>query len=261
MTPMEIWQLGSRYLGQRVYVFDQVDSTNTRAALLADDLANHGLAIVANSQTAGRGQHNRTWLCQPGTGVLLSLLLFPPPHLRRPVMLTAWAAVSVCELVAEAADLQATIKWPNDVLVQGRKVCGILIEQVRGIVVGIGLNVNQSAEALCTAGLKEAGSLQALTGKPFDVAELARQLIRHLDTGYGQLLALNLTELEQHWQRRLGLVDESVVLECADGVHHGRLLDLSFETVIVQADEGGTLQIRPEAVKHIHLANPNEKSA
>ena len=77
----------------------------------------------------------------------MSVLLFPPPELRRPALLTAWAAVSVCETILPGGTgHQATIKWPNDVLVAGRKVCGILIEQNRGTVAGIGLNVNQTQE-------------------------------------------------------------------------------------------------------------------
>ena len=80
-------------------------------------------------QTAGRGQYGRVWTAPAGSSVLLSVLLFPPPALRRPTLLTAWAAVSVCETIQELANLSATIKWPNDVLINGRKVCGILIEQ------------------------------------------------------------------------------------------------------------------------------------
>src|SRR5438046_7649419 len=140
MEPIERWQLDTCRLGRQVLIFDEVDSTNSRAAALAADPANDGLVILAWAQSAGRGQHGRSWQCPAGDGVLLSVLLFPPPPLRRPALLTAWAAVSVCETVREAAGLQARIKWPNDVLVQGRKVCGILIEQGRGTVAGIGLN-------------------------------------------------------------------------------------------------------------------------
>src|SRR5882672_4818005 len=98
----------------------------------------------------------------------MSLLLFPPPDLRRPAILTAWAAVSVCETIRRATDLDATIKWPNDVLIQGRKVCGILIEQGRGTVVGIGLNVHQTAESFAAAGLTEAGSLAVFSSRPLE---------------------------------------------------------------------------------------------
>src|SRR5439155_7970824 len=117
------------------------------ALALADDVSNDGLILLAQEQKSGRGQQGRTWIAPPGSSVLLSVLVFPPAWLRRPAMLTAWAAVSVCETVREVAGLEATIKWPNDVLVLGRKVCGILIEQRSSAagtppatVAGIGLN-------------------------------------------------------------------------------------------------------------------------
>src|SRR5438270_2430199 len=157
MMHREVWHLDTKQLGRRVLVFDCVDSTNTEAAALAEDLANDGVVVLAEEQTAGRGQHGRTWYCQRGVGVLLSVLLFPPAALRRPVILAAWAANAVCETIHQTIGLQATIKWPNDVLIRDRKVCGILIEQGRGTVVGIGLNLNQTAESFTAAKLPEAG--------------------------------------------------------------------------------------------------------
>ena len=161
MTPHDEWHLTTARLGRRVLHFTQLDSTNAHALALAGDPAHDGLVIVADEQTAGRGQHGRSWACPSGSGVLMSVLLFPPPELRRPAILTAWAAVSVCEVIVQTTGLQAQIKWPNDVLLQGRKVCGILIEQTRGTVVGIGLNVNQDAGHFAAAGLPQASSLAA----------------------------------------------------------------------------------------------------
>src|SRR5262245_55002410 len=129
MRPSDTWDLPTRHLGRRTIVFERLDSTNTYAAARADDPANDGLVVVAREQTAGRGQHGRTWQAPSGSSVLLSALLFPPPALRRPALLTAWAAVAVCDAIDALAGLDARIKWPNDVLVEGRKVCGILIEQ------------------------------------------------------------------------------------------------------------------------------------
>ena len=108
------------------------------------------------------------WQCRPGDGVLLSVLLFPPPALRRPAVLTAWAAVAVCETVRRLTGLPARIKWPNDVLLRGRKVCGILIEQGRGAVVGVGLNVRQTADDFAAAGLPSAASLSQFTDADLD---------------------------------------------------------------------------------------------
>src|SRR5205823_1445834 len=95
MQPREEWKLPTKHLGRRILVFDELDSTNSLAAQLAHEPDNAGLVILADRQTAGRGQHGRTWQCPPRSGVLMSVLLFPPPGLRRPAVLTAWAAVCV----------------------------------------------------------------------------------------------------------------------------------------------------------------------
>src|SRR5262245_6869784 len=179
--PSDTWELPTRLLGRRTIVFDRLDSTNTYAATLASDPANDGLVVVAREQTAGRGQHGRSWHAPAGSSVLLSVLLFPPPLLLRPALLTAWAAVSVCESIGELAGLEAQIKWPNDVLIDDRKVCGILIEQAKGAVVGIGLNLNQTAEYFAFAGLAQASSLASLTTKRYDGDAAARLLVQQLD--------------------------------------------------------------------------------
>src|SRR5580704_4589993 len=158
MQLLDEWRLPTKHLARRVLVYDRLDSTNSHAASLADDPANDGVAVLARAQSAGRGQHGRTWQCPEGMGILLSLLLFPPAELRRPVVLAAWAANAVCETIRRAINLEARIKWPNDVLIQGRKVCGILVEQARGTVVGIGLNVHQPPEVFEAAGLPSAAS-------------------------------------------------------------------------------------------------------
>src|SRR5262249_9175193 len=110
MLPREEWHLQTRRLGRRVLLFDRVDSTNTVAASFANEPANDGLVMVGNEQGAGGGQHGRSWFCPSGGGVLMSVLLFPPSTIRRPVILAAWAATSVCETIRQTADLEAQIK-------------------------------------------------------------------------------------------------------------------------------------------------------
>src|SRR5262245_12166642 len=116
-------------IGRWVLRLDRVGSTNTEALRYADDLENEGLVIVAEEQTAGRGQPGRVWHAPHGSSILFSILLFPPLNVRRSVVLTAMASVAVCEAIFHHIQRQATIKWPNDVLLAGKKVCGILIEQ------------------------------------------------------------------------------------------------------------------------------------
>jgi BirA family biotin operon repressor/biotin-[acetyl-CoA-carboxylase] ligase len=263
--PREEWKLDTRRLGSRVLVFDRLDSTNTLAASLADDPANDGLAILADEQTAGRGQHGRTWLAAPGQSVLLSVILSPPLELCRPAILTAWAAVAVCTTVHATISQPTRIKWPNDVLLHGRKVCGILIESVAGrrggdpgsrkavpcFIVGIGLNVQQSAEAFAAAGLPDATSLTQFTVNPLDTHRVAAELIRQLDRDFDQLCRGDLDTLETCWKERLELLDKSVVAECHDGTYRGRLVELSFGGVVLSCTGEPPRMLAPERIQHL----------
>jgi BirA family biotin operon repressor/biotin-[acetyl-CoA-carboxylase] ligase len=256
----EEWHLDTRRLGRRVLVFDRLESTNTLAAELAAAGAAEGLAVLADEQTAGRGQHGRSWLATPGDAVLLSVLLLPPPALRRPAVLTAWAAVAVATVVEEVAGRPARIKWPNDVLVDRRKVCGILIEQGAGpagpaTVAGIGLNVRQSAAVFAAAGLPDATSLALCSAAAPPTPEVARRLLHRLDEEYNRLCAGDLQTLEDNWRRHLGLLGQPVAAECADGTHRGRLRGLCFDAVELDRPGAGPLVLRPERVLHLHQSS------
>jgi BirA family biotin operon repressor/biotin-[acetyl-CoA-carboxylase] ligase len=255
-NPDREWTLETAVVGRRVLDFDRVDSTNAVAAGLADDPANDGVAVLAAEQTAGRGQHGRRWQCAPGDGVLLSVLLFPPPPLRRPAVLTAWAAVAVCETVRQATGLQARIKWPNDVLLRGRKVCGILIEQGRGAVVGVGLNVRQPAAYFAAAGLPHAASLAQFTDAPPDARTAAEMLLRRMDEEYRRLLDDDLATLEACWKWHVGLLGRDVIAERYDGpAHRGRLLELDFGGIALSQAAESPLVLPPEIVRHLEPAD------
>ncbi len=266
IQPRHEWSLDTRRLGRRVLVFDRLDSTNNLTLQLADDPANDGLAILADEQTAGRGQHGRTWLAAPGQSVLLSLLVFPPPQLCRPAVLTAWATVAVCAAIREIIGRPTRIKWPNDVLLNGRKVCGILIESgnpkskrgfrlsdfgSRIFVVGIGLNVQQSAETFAAAGLPEATSLAQFAAAPLDTHTVAAALIRQLDSDYDALCQGDLAAVETCWKTRLGLLGKHVVVECADATHRGRLIELSFRGIKLTRAGEPSLVLAPERIQHL----------
>jgi BirA family biotin operon repressor/biotin-[acetyl-CoA-carboxylase] ligase len=249
-TIRETWSLPTRRLGRRVLVYDCLDSTSNVAAGLADSSENDGVAVLADQQSSGRGQYGRSWVCPPNSGVLLSVLLFPSDELNRPAILTAWAAVSVCETIRDLTGLQATIKWPNDVLIERRKVCGILIEQGKGTVAGIGLNVNQSAAAFAEAGLPDAASLAVFTDEQRDCTTIARTLLQQLDKHYDTLCRGDLMTLETCWKGRLGLLGKTVIAECHAETHTGRLLDVGWNAVELEIENERRL-LRPETVRQM----------
>jgi BirA family biotin operon repressor/biotin-[acetyl-CoA-carboxylase] ligase len=254
--PTAEWSLPTRHVGRRVLYYDQLPSTLAVAAALAADPANDGTAVLAGEQTAGRGQYGRSWHCPPGAGVLLGVLLFPPPPARRPAVLSAWAAVGVAAAVRRLTGRAARVKWPNDVLIRGQKVCGILIESAAGrvptAVVGVGLNVTQSAASFATAGLPAATSLAASSGRSFDTQDVARVVLEELDRAYGLILDGELETLEARWVRQVGLLDRSVVAETADGTSHcGRLRMLTFAGIELEAATGAVVRLAPEAVRQL----------
>ena len=247
-----------RHIGRRHIHLDATDSTNSRAAELAHDPAYGGTVVTADLQTRGRGQHGRVWESPPGVNVLLSALLFPPPTLRRPVVLTAFAAVVVAETILQVTGKQARIKWPNDVLLDGKKVCGILIEggvvaadRHPHFVVGIGLNVNHAAADFARLELADATSLSLTIGQRLDVKAITQVLIRQMDAEYDRLLAGGLADLEACWQWRLGLEGRPVTVELMDATEvRGRLVELGFAGLAVDV-AGDVRRFLPEEVRHV----------
>lgn len=240
-------------IGRKRLTFASLESTNSLAATYAHDSLNHGLVITAQTQSAGRGQYQRVWQAPAGTSILMSVLLFPPPNLRRPAILTAWAALSVCETIRQATGLEATIKWPNDVLVAGRKICGILCEGGAGhLVAGIGFNINQTAEDFEHLELPGATSLRICTGDWGDVEALTNQLIEQLDFGYQQLFRGEFDQMEAAWRRRLALIGQAVAIEKMDGSRlHGHLRELAFDGIVVESGDN-VIHVAPEMIRHIN---------
>lgn len=255
-TPTESLSLGTGRVGKRVLVFGAAGSTNDLAARLVTGPADDGLAVLASHQTAGRGQYGRTWVSRPGESLLLSAALYPPPEVRRPVVLTALAAVAVADTVQALTGATPRVKWPNDVLVHGKKVCGILIEQPAvgpepAVIVGIGLNLNQTDADFAAAELPTATSLFALCGSPFDQLAVARVLLARLDEEYDRQLAGDRVRLEAAWVRRLGLTGRAVRADLHDGsVVDGRAQVIGFDGVGLEAPSG-PIVLRPEAVRNL----------
>src|SRR5262249_20699608 len=156
-----------------------------------------------------------------------------------------------CTVVYKLTGRQAKIKWPNDVLLRGRKVCGVLIEQNRGTIVGIGLNVRQTEEEFVAAGLPDATSLNQFADKPSETAAVGKELLRQLDTEYDLLCRSDLATLEACWKWHLGLLGKPVVAGCHDGEHRGRLLDVGFGGVELERPGLIPLVLPPERIVHL----------
>lgn len=183
-------------IGRRVLCHREVTSTSAVATALAAAGEAEGTVVLAERQTAGRGRFGRAWSSPPGLGLWFSSILRPPILVVGAPVLTQVAAVAIAEaLEAVAGRLPGGIKWPNDVLLAGRKVAGILTDlAARGagapvVILGVGVNVNQGEGDFLPALRGRAGSVAMAAGRPVPRADLFRALLTRLDARYREFLA------------------------------------------------------------------------
>lgn len=170
--------------GRFGHVYRYAEITDSTQRMLAEDEA-EGAVAVAEVQTEGRGRLGRAWEAPTGTSVLVSVLLLPAVEAPRLPELSLVAGGAVAQAIAEVTGLEPAIKFPNDVLVGGRKVAGILAESSAGrVVLGIGVNVNQALEQLPTDAKIEPTSLRLELGAPVSRARLVTVILLQLERGY-----------------------------------------------------------------------------
>lgn len=206
-------------LGKSVVYYKETDSTNVRVKKLAERGAAHGTLVVADSQKAGRGRRGREWESPAGRNICMSLLLRPKVEPMKAPMLTLVMAVSAAEAVREKENLPAQIKWPNDLVIETKKICGILTEmhveknQVDYVIIGVGINAN--VEGFHEELRDRATSLYLETGEVVNRAELIACIIEKFEKNYEKFLKeKNLAFLQERYNEMLVNKDRQVrVLE------------------------------------------------
>ena len=137
--------LETTWAGCEIIYFDETDSTNRQARMLAREGAAHGTLVIADTQSAGRGRRGRGWISPAGEGIFMSLIVRPQVHPSQVAKLSLMLALAVAKAIERETGLDARIKWPNDIVIKGRKVCGLLLEmdatqeRVESIVAGVGI--------------------------------------------------------------------------------------------------------------------------
>ena len=228
--------LKTKLIGQSIIYHDTISSTMDAAKQAIGQGAAEGTVVVADHQTAGRGRLSREWLSVPGGGILLSIILYPELEILH--RLTMAASLAVARSIKTVAGLQPAIKWPNDVLLQGRKVSGVLSESdvsegsVTHAIVGIALNVN-----LDTATMPDiadtATSLKQVLGREVPRQQVLISLLQEFEMLYLKLR--NGESIQREWLQRLETLGKNVSVRCGDEVQDGYA-----ESV----DEEGNLIIR-----------------
>jgi BirA family transcriptional regulator, biotin operon repressor / biotin---[acetyl-CoA-carboxylase] ligase len=248
-TPLDLDEaqrgLATKRLDVKFHYFCETDSTNTQARRLAEAGAAEGEVVVADAQSQGRGRLGRVWQSPPFANLYLSILLRPNLPPANAAQITLMAAVSLAETVESFLRRPTAIKWPNDLLIDGKKLAGILTEaacdseRVEYVILGIGLNLNYNVHEMPAELRGRATSLAHLTGRALNRESVLRRLIQDLDRCYGELETSGFEALRPRWEARFIWRGRRVRVELGDQVLIGRAQGIEpGGALILEEDDG-----------------------
>jgi BirA family biotin operon repressor/biotin-[acetyl-CoA-carboxylase] ligase len=241
-------------IGQSIHYEETVESTQKIAHRLAQDGVPEGTVVVAEEQTAGRGRLDRAWYSPKHTGVWMSLILRPSLPPQRAPQLTLMTAVAVVQAIQEVTGLSPDIKWPNDILINGKKAVGILTEmqadadRIHSVIIGIGINVNQQKEHFAPAIQEIATSLKLESGEDVNRALLMQTIFLKLEKLYDEYLTKGFQLIKLLWEAHAISIGKHVVARTLTGTIEGLAKGIADDGVLLLEDVNGHIH-------HIHSAD------
>jgi len=238
----------TRVVGRDIQVFEQTTSTNDVIEILARDGVKEGAVVFAESQTRGRGRLGRKWLSPNHRGLWFSVLLRPELRPQETTQLTVASATALRRAIKTVTGLTAEIKWPNDLLIGGRKVVGILtemsaeVDRVRHVTLGIGVDVNQETAEFPVELRKIATSLKIESGREVSRAELAADMLRELDVDYARIGAGGFTSVADEWEAGCATIGKQVSVLMGVRQIRGRAEALDDDGALLVRTEHGRLE-------------------
>ncbi|MBU9723919.1 MULTISPECIES: biotin--[acetyl-CoA-carboxylase] ligase [Bacillaceae] len=236
-------RLGNDHLFKEISYHEEVESTQNIAQKLINQGAGSGTVVIANEQTSGRGRLGRDWFSPKDKGIWMSLILKPEITLREAPQLTLLAAVAVTRAISSVCSISSEIKWPNDILVDGKKVCGILTEmqadpdRIKSVIIGIGINVNQTDFPSSIANI--ATSLAKARGEQVERSELIIQILNEFQWLYEAYLAKGFSFIKPLWEVNAISIGKKIVATTAQGRLTGIAEGINDEGVLILRDDNG----------------------
>ncbi len=231
-------------IGKVIHYFDSVDSTNTVAHRLAAGDAVEGTVVIAETQTKGRGRLGRTWISPPFRNLYASIVLRPPIAVGAAPQIALVAGVATVEAASEWTP-RAALKWPNDVVADGRKLAGILTEldaqdgRVGFVVLGIGVNLNSVADDFPPDLRDKAVGLCTLSGQPIDRVEFAGHLLARLEERYDLFVRAGFAAVRPLLQAQSCLTGKHVQIDGGDGRYAGVVTGIAEDGALLLRDQTG----------------------
>ena len=241
--------LHTAVFGKRdIHRYLSTDSTNSRAKKLATGGAAEGVMVIAEEQTQGRGRLDRPWFSSGGENICASLIVRPSLTPGAASGMVLLAAIAAAETLIEATGLKATVKWPNDILVAGRKIGGILLEMavemdaIDYMVIGLGINVNSAAERFPEDIRRRATSVLIETGKPFSRVLLLCTFLELLEQGYNAFRDSGFEPIITKWKTLTDMVGKQVSIRTINGSYKGVIEDMDRNGFLILRDSQGSDQ-------------------
>jgi BirA family transcriptional regulator, biotin operon repressor / biotin---[acetyl-CoA-carboxylase] ligase len=235
-------------IGRDIQVFGETTSTNDLADKLGRDGVAEGIVVFAESQTRGRGRLGRAWFSPAGKGLWFSVLLRPEMRPQTATQMTVAVATSTVRAIRAHTGIAPEIKWPNDVLVGGKKLAGVLTEmsaeldRIKYMVLGIGLDVNLSSNDLPAELRGVATSLLIETRQSWRRADLAGAILAELDRDYSRIRSDRFSELAEEWERYCSTLGQQVAINIGGRIVHGRAESLDDDGALLLRTEHGHLE-------------------
>ena len=242
-----------RVIGNGIVCLDETESTNSDCKRLSRQGGAQGTVIIANRQTAGRGRMNRNFQSPKDKGIYMSVLLYPETNPGQLLPITPLAGVSVCSAVERVCGVRPGLKWPNDPVLNGKKLCGILTEvsmqgetgHIDCLIIGIGINVSQTPDDFSPDVSAMATSLAWELGRPVSRPQLAAAVIEELDRAYDALRRSDLSEYLERCRRDCVNIGKRVQLVSPDGLEEADAVGLDEQFGLrVRGDDGAERVLR-----------------
>lgn len=249
LLPQEIQDgLDTRTIGRSIIHFEATDSTNLRAHDLGEQGAADGTVVIADQQSSGKGRMGRQWASPPEVNLYASVLLRPPLLPRAAPQLTFLSAVAVARAVAAIGVPAPRVKWPNDVLIGGRKVAGLLnemsaeTERIHYVILGIGVNLNMRRDQFPADLNYPATSVAIEKGETVNRTLFAQLLLQHLDTLYHRYLDEGFSSILREWENLFDLKGRRVSVDFQDRLLFGHVEGLDSDGALLLRLDGGGLE-------------------
>ena len=260
LLPWEITKgLKTKLIGQRVYYYDSLDSTQNQALKITKDVKNDGALVVASKQTMGKGRSGRKWISPKG-GIWISIILFPKFDISVTTLFPIASSLALSYAIEKIFKISPELKWPNDVTIKGKKVAGMLVDvslesnKIESLVLGVGINFNINTKEVEKI-LKNTPNFYGVTtlndkNKNQKAIKLIRSFLTELEKIYSALNEKKISQIISEWTKRSSTIGKKIELETVNGKIIGKAIKIDYDGALIISNNNKIERIIAGDIKH-----------